>query len=1274
MANFAVPFAIAGVLCLVTLMSVYGPTVGEWTSFSLGEYIQKKYGQIFSGASASSANQNSSIVHPGIPSNQTRDNENTSEVDQMSETRLQDFIPPDPAPPIPTLPKEPPPPPMPSLAQTPMLTPLLPTPSQSSLPILPTNPMSTNGTEATSDFYALQWNHDDVEFDSEPPTAGLRMQPDFDGFGEGNGAEPKQPGPPRPPTPGSFLDGPLSPSESVAIPAPQVDREDPLCRLIDVQELDTLHLMTKFQPELKLFVCERCRCGIWADQLVGHISKNHKQCLSHNVKKTTLETTIQAASQRLSAAEYSQRPIVLPKRALPPLPWLLEPVRGYQCRHCAYVAGTFDSLMDHGKKTHSRHDLGPCISKQDQPVFAQRLFSKNQYFVVHIMLQNIGPNHLFAKFYSTLPTRYINGAFVTGDLSKTSDVAEHSPFLTNAGWAQATEGYSLATLRDLSVSKIVEQDIDCLARIRGIGTKYLSTISSVSEIDHALLDALTSWRTRYRPFQILQEKRSVEGYGVHCDRLIMMILRIKFIQTASDEGTCSEVGSNYADNGEHEDDKSVDEDVISPGLDWDDMDFADGDADEDESEMGQPDEDESEILTSLDTVDDWGPYPVFLNTIQKQRAEMLRESCADSDSSEEQLMEAYHLLLLSVFTTHTNDNSQPLHSLIDSFIMSTSINVRGQFASPHLISSHLSKMVYAALFSILTDVMKSPDPYQTFMKTMKVWIEPGMRTPFCTIRRYSRLCYTICRGHIALPRLQFATSDGPDFTFDGKSLSVTSITQMYHSVYRDMVRILEDDLLFGASDADLQPLKTPEEIIDKPHEHVLGHGVLVSEMQAAWNVMKFIMSDKKLLMKYFTIDSSGHPVPHKGAWEQYLEDIEAFKECFYFLFHQIPGMPKRGAEEIRAKIVDTSFRSRNLMYLFRRLACIGDYNKSSRNSGNDKLTLHFLARPLEIVLRRFQASVASIGAWAIDLVLPAESIDPHHHCYLLSSKGQRWTSERLSHILQRLTGKYLPGEVRLNMSSLRHILPGIAEHYRISDVLTPRTDDVLHSQLGHNQNTGDRMYARAHDDHPQLTSTMAHRTMLFCDLWQELLGFKEDIPDEGAALSLQALYAHRQSSSKNTLSFLWASSPITDSNPDSMPLCNHDLLKEIQNLRAALAQLTGMVSSISQVVLPSVTAAPAVQLSRLSNSGVGHLTAASAGSLGQSCPPADYEASRDQQLAKRRSLPTNSEDQVEERPLKRLRTTALEDLPALILRLSKKTSAKYTALSAISTSPALILT
>lgn len=451
------------------------------------------------------------------------------------------------------------------------------------------------------------------------------------------------------------------------------------------------------------------------------------------------------------------------------------------------------------------------------------------------------------------------------------------------------------------------------------------------------------------------------------------------------------------------------------------------------------------------------------------------------------------------------------------------------------------------------------------------WIQPGKRTPFCGMRRYSHLCYTICRGHISLPRLQFTTHHGPEFTFDGKVLSVTSLTKMYHNVYREMVRILNQDLLFGASDTVLESLKKPEDIVEKPHEQVVGRGVLVSEMHAAWNPVKFIMSNDQLCKKYFSIDSNGHPVMKHGAWDQYLRQVEKFKEHFYFLFHQIPGMPRQGSEEIRAKIVDTSFCGRNIMYLFNRLAVIGDYNKTSRNTGSDKLTLHFLARPLEMVLRRYQASVASISAWAIDQLLPPEKVDPHHHCYLLSSMGYRWTSERLTQILQQLTAEHLPGHMSLNMSSLRHILPGIAEHYRISDVLAPsRTDDVLHAQLGHNPETGDRMYARSHQSHPRLTSSMAHRTMLFCNLWQELFGFHGDFPDEEGTLALQSLYAQGQLLLQKSLATFWTGQPsgsAATANANPPVIQNHQgLHNRIIGMERTLSELTQMVSLIVQTL------------------------------------------------------------------------------------------------------------
>lgn len=573
-------------------------------------------------------------------------------------------------------------------------------------------------------------------------------------------------------------------------------------------------------------------------------------------------------------------------------------------------------------------------------------------------------------------------------------------------------------------------------------------------------------------------------------------------------------------------------------------------------------------------------YPVVLHPTLLRFAKKLRDCFQrpDPQLSQKSLLQAYHQMVLAIFTTQADVRQLgPLHSLVDAFAMSISIDTHARFMPPHSISSHLAKVVYAALFSMLTQVIKMPDPYQyvpnyetspivdgfnfrAFIDTMQKWIKPGAGTPFCSVRRYTRLCYNLCRSHISLPRLQFTAAHSPEFVFDGKRLSVISVIKMYHAVYRDMVTILHQRLLFGASDTMLQPLKNPKDIVDMPHVQVMGAGVLVSEMDACWIPMKVIMNDDTLRNKYFSQGLDGKLLPDAAAWEEYLEDIDAFKEHFYFLFHQISGMPKRGSEEIRLKLVDTSFRRRNFMYLFQRLACIGDYNKSSRNTGNDKLTLHFLPRPLEFVLRRFQASVATIGAWAVRAVLSHEE-DTHYQCYFLSSKGQRWTSPRLSSILQRLSAKHLPGNISLGMNALRHVLPGIAEHYHISEFLDNASSDILHAQLGHTAETGNRMYARGHQDHPQMTNPLVHRTMSFSDLWHELLGFKKNPPDEAEALLLQEAFTQKKESSIKTLASAWMSQ--TQMTPVVLPsTASHQSLPSGCGVPEGLGQCAATRSSL----------------------------------------------------------------------------------------------------------------
>lgn len=155
--------------------------------------------------------------------------------------------------------------------------------------------------------------------------------------------------------------------------------------------------------------------------------------------------------------------------------------------------------------------------------------------------------------------------------------------------------------------------------------------------------------------------------------------------------------------------------------DWQDMEFAD-EEDDDEGDTLWPedgptldmideDDDEDNQNSTFMDLEDLAIYPIVLTAEQKRCAQVLMQCCIDKGSSEQRLS-AYHSVVLSIFTTNLDSSqSGPLHSLIEGFVMSTSIDEQGHFLPPHLISPHLAKILYAALFSILTEVMKFPDPY-----------------------------------------------------------------------------------------------------------------------------------------------------------------------------------------------------------------------------------------------------------------------------------------------------------------------------------------------------------------------------------------------------------------------------------------------------------------------------------------------------------------------------------------------------------------------------------
>jgi len=391
--------------------------------------------------------------------------------------------------------------------------------------------------------------------------------------------------------------------------------------------------------------------------------------------------------------------------------------------------------------------------------------------------------------------------------------------------------------------------------------------------------------------------------------------------------------------------------------------------------------------------------------------------------------------------------------------------------------------------------------YHSRLKSVERWIDPTKVCAFASIRRYQKLAYRESRGFVAAPQLHFHTRYGQRFTYKEIPLDVRDFTAMFHNIYSEMKNILEHDLLFDMTDGDLGvpvgDVHTPDDL----GVRTSGYGLLGAERQSNWLLMKHIMGTPELKDVYIFDDGEEWSFK-KEPNLKYLRAVHRFKQLMYFLIHCLAGMPKRLSEERRFRIVNTRDRMRNVLWMLECLAILGLYNKTSANSGCDKMSLHFIAPAITYLIRRFYSLVATHEAYLVERIV--DNPDPRHACYMFSSMGQRWKCDEMTTITKNLTEHHLGHAI--NTQQLRHILPGIADHYNVGHHTVSNGTSIKSVQLGHADDTDDRLYSRTDEGHPKLTSKFTHDSHDYSKSWQQLWGFDADIPQLLLAQRFQSTF------------------------------------------------------------------------------------------------------------------------------------------------------------------------
>jgi len=321
-------------------------------------------------------------------------------------------------------------------------------------------------------------------------------------------------------------------------------------------------------------------------------------------------------------------------------------------------------------------------------------------------------------------------------------------------------------------------------------------------------------------------------------------------------------------------------------------------------------------------------------------------------------------------------------------------------------------------------------------------------------------------------------------------MDVDKYAEVIHRTYREAEELLREDLLFGLSDEKLGDIVFDRSKADDTSDNTPGHGILATERDENWTLMKHIMETDYLFDQFFD-EVDGRPKLRRNRALKFLEKIAHFRRLEYVLIHWLSGMPKRGTESNRFKIVNLADRMRNFYFMYNHLAVLGLYNKTSANTGKDNVTLHFLPPAVSTLIQRFNYFVADLERWIVGELTSPSEVDRDWPAYVFSSFGKRWTSQTLSDAL-KAQFKKLMGE-GVNIQDFRHILPAIATHYNIESAEAPGLSIQEH-QMGHTNDSGRRHYSRTTGGYHQLTNQFCHDSLDFCTRVHKLWGFDGDTP------------------------------------------------------------------------------------------------------------------------------------------------------------------------------------
>ncbi|KAJ3539138.1 hypothetical protein NMY22_g4870 [Coprinellus aureogranulatus] len=305
------------------------------------------------------------------------------------------------------------------------------------------------------------------------------------------------------------------------------------------------------------------------------------------------------------------------------------------------------------------------------------------------------------------------------------------------------------------------------------------------------------------------------------------------------------------------------------------------------------------------------------------------------------------------------------------FLALSTLKSTGEWAHPREVTGTIAKLHRAIRLTVLTELHQRLRRTiglheMTEMKNLQVWVKSHEMSTFADLYSLQKYASTIVYNTIGFPKVVFPNrrkKDYNDMLYDGNPVSIGGLQKIEGKMEDRIVDLFQNRVLLGkklrvdyTTVSDNLSSSVPGEcFLDNKNNDFHKH------MDDLGNA---IFDDPDLFKEFMVQDPSGKWVINEHRAMMWFEDLAEVEAHTALGTEMKSGAPIRLTELVCSLMRNRHTRTRNVMAVGDHLALVGQYSKTTSQTGLDKITprafpgfeqdvvvqLHTFARPFAIFL------------------------------------------------------------------------------------------------------------------------------------------------------------------------------------------------------------------------------------------------------------------------------------------------------------------------------------